>query len=100
MDKFLVNSEQEYIDLFSDFDLYEAERFMGAEFAFEDGTYQDNTKDESQNVSKTIYRKREENYFPVLYPCVVILANDKDFDRTGHTCLKILEFIYPTDFVK
>jgi hypothetical protein len=100
MDKLLVNSEQEYMDLFSEFDLYEAEKFMGVEFAFEDGTYQDNTDDESQNVSKTIYRKRDYNNFPESYPCIVLLANDKDFDRTGTLTLQILEFIYPADFVK
>jgi hypothetical protein len=103
MDKFLVNSEEEYVALFSDFELNDAEDFLGVEFAFVDGTYQsdlsiDNDIDESQSVSRAIYRKTDWSVFPEEYPCLVLLANERGFDRVGDIFFKMLDFVYLKDF--
>lgn len=103
MNKHLVNSEEEYVALFNDFELNDAEDFLGVEFAFEDGIYQsdiwkDDSIDEDQEVSRTVYRKTADANFPKKYPCLVLLANEDDFDRTGPTSFKMLEFVYLKDF--
>ena len=112
MDKHLVNNEQEFMSLFADFDLQEAERFLGIEFAYVDGTFQSDywkgiQVNEDQEVDRNVYRKCSFSMFkdidlcfPQEYPCLVLLANDKDFDRTGELAFIMLEFIYPKDFVK
>lgn len=98
MNKHLVSNEDEYILLFKDFELQDAEEFLGVEFAFEDGSYPDNTTDESQNASTTIYRKLTDQNFPKSYPCIVLLCHEKDFDRTGPSEFQFLEFVYLEDF--
>jgi hypothetical protein len=98
MDKFSVRNEEEYVKLFRNFDMNDAESFMGIEFAFLDGTYPDNTEDENQDVSRDVFRKLDESYFPDSYPCVVLMAHEKDFDRHGSTEFRCLEFVYLVDF--
>ena len=104
MDKILVNSEQEFVALFKDYDLSEAESFLGVQFAYTDGTYQEDDPEgfkETMHVSREIYKKYEEDAnFPETYPCLVLLANEHSFDRTGSVGFQMLEFIYPKDFQK
>lgn len=99
MNKFLVKTESEYLDLFKDFGLLDAEEFLGIEFAFVDGSYQDEDGcDESQDIDRNVFRKKDDSQFPEEYPCVVLLANESSFDRFGKTQFKFLEFIYQKDF--
>jgi hypothetical protein len=104
MNKHLINSEQEYITLFKGFEVYDAEDFLGVEFAFVDGKYQSDQSidyyvDELQSVSRTIYRKTDYSVFPEEYPCLVLLANERDSDRFGPTAFKMLDFVYIKDFL-
>ena len=48
MNKYLVKNEKQYVALFKDFDIYDAEDFLGVEFAYADGTYLffDNTNED------------------------------------------------------
>jgi hypothetical protein len=103
--KHLVNNEKEYIDLFKDFDVYEAEDFLGVEFGFVDGKFQsdiwdDDSIDESQEVSFEFYRKTENSNFPEEYPCLVLLNNEKGFDRMGPYQIRFMDFVYLKDFGK
>lgn len=96
--KHLVTTEAEYVELFAEYTLEEAEDFLGVEFANEDGTFPTDDEDSDQEASKTIYRKLEGSQFPESYPCLVLLANDNDFDRTGALSFKLVFFVYPEDF--
>jgi hypothetical protein len=98
MEKYCVHSEKEYVDLFRNYDLNDAEDFLGVEFAYSDGSYQDETSDENQEITFDVFRKTECSTFPDSYPCVVLLANDQDFDRFGSVRFKMLDFVYPGDF--
>lgn len=103
MNKHLVRTEEEYIRLFKDFELNDAEDFLGVEFAYADGSYQSDMwngleVNENQSVDYNTYRKLDINNFPQFYPCIVLLANEKDWDRTGNIYFKMLEFVYPEDF--
>lgn len=104
MNKHLVNNESEFMALFDEFDLEDAEDFLGIEFAYEDGAYQSDDNEPDIETSRTIYRDRFDyegdslKQFPNHYPCLVLLANDKDFDRTGNISFKMMEFIYKEDF--
>ena len=104
MKKCLVRNEQEYVELFKNFDLTDAEDFLGVEFAFNDGTYHSDfwtsvqPINESQNVVRTIYRKNDYANFPEDYPCLVLLANDRSFDRNGNVAFQMLDFVYIGDF--
>jgi hypothetical protein len=102
----LVNSEAEYLALFREWDVEDAERFLDVEFAYSDGSFQSLTGDRDLSVDMTVYRRREpveeddglSTTFPSSYPCLVLLANDQDFDRTGPTSFEMLHFVYPSDF--
>ena len=94
MNKYLVHNEQEYVNLFRDFDLEDAERFLGCMFAYVDGTYPDSYEEDDedeevrflnqeQDVDRSTYRKENGCSFPTEYPCAVLLANEHTFDRTG-----------------
>lgn len=107
MKKHLVNSEKEYISLFSEFEINDAENFLNVEFAYEDGTYQSdftfdgtNPDNEDQDIDMLVYRKLKdaEECFPKEYPCIVLLANEKEYDRIGVNKFQMLEFIYINDF--
>lgn len=103
MNKFLVHNESEYLKLFNSFELHDKERFLGVEFAFEDGTYpsdsdDDDDDDDDKEVSEVIFRKFGDACFPEHYPCVVLLANERSFDRTGDVCFEMLDFVYLSDF--
>lgn len=105
MNKYLINSEAEYIALFESYDLEDAEEFLDVEFAMLDGSYYSDVGDTDLDgkiaalgVSKSVYRKRSEEQFPEEYPCVVLLENSKTFDRTGNVHFKHLSFIYLSDF--
>ena len=84
MNKHLVKSEEEYVKLFEDFSLNDAEDFLGVEFALPDGRFYSDVGDDdrdgslaAQECSRTVYRKNSEDQFPVGYPCVVLLENEK-----------------------
>lgn len=103
MNKNLVSNEQEYMKLFDDFELMDAESFLQVEFAYQDGTYQSDLfksieVNEDQEVDRKTYRKNEGSVFPEEYPCVVLLANQNDWDRTGNLAFKMLDFVYLKDF--
>lgn len=101
MNKFLVNDEKEFVALFKDFELYVAEDFLGVQFAYTNGVFSDDDEaceHELLDVSREVYRKHEEANFPEEYPCLVLLANDKSFDRTGSIGFKMLDFVYLKDF--
>lgn len=100
MNKHLVHSEEEYIALFDEYDLNDAEVFLRVEFAFVDGTYVDLVNgNDDQEVDRKTFRKNEESVFPDSYPCLVLLANEKSFDRIGNTTFKFLDFVYLSDFI-
>jgi len=106
--KYIVNDEQEYIQIFEEMikrDYNDVERFIDIEFPFTDGNYQsDSSTDLSISellaVDTTKYRKREgaSVTFPSEYPCIVLFAYDDDYDRTGSTHFEMLEFVYLSDF--
>lgn len=103
MKKYLVNSEKECVSLFKSF--VDAEIFLNIEFAFVDGTYQSDigknpSIDESQDIDIKVYRKNKDSIFPEEYPCLVILENEKDFDRQGEFQIQIFDFVYQKDFLK
>ena len=101
MEKCLVNSDKEFINLFSEFETYEAEEFLGVEFGLTDGTFPSDDllcEKEDLDIDFQFYRKEVDSNFPESYPCLVLLANDKDHDRIGKIEFKMLEFIYPSDF--
>jgi hypothetical protein len=103
MNKNLVNSEKEFMKLFSKFHCEDLEEFLEIEFAFKDGKYQsdlwrDDTIDEDQDIDLAVYRKRSEDFFPDHYPCLVLWASEKSFDRTGSVEFQMLEFVYREDF--
>lgn len=103
MNKSLVNSEKQFMDLFSKIDYNEIEQFLDIEFAFSDGKYQsdidtDPTINENQDVSLDIYRKNDPDTFPNHYPCIVMWTIDSDFDRCTHWRIEVLEYIYLEDF--
>lgn len=103
MDKHLVQCDEEYVALFKDMELQDAENMLGVEFAFADGTYDEG--DGTKTVSRTMYRKRsyknagDLSNFPKEYPCVVLLTNEKGFDRLGDLHIQVLEFAYISDFI-
>ena len=104
IDKHLVKSESEFLDLFKDWDLVDIEDVVGLEFAFKDGKFhsdmcaEDVDFDEEQDVDRQIYRKYEENNFPESYPVLILLQNDDDFDRMGKIRHQTLLLVYPSDF--
>ena len=103
MNKHLVTCEKEYVNLFKDFELEDAEEFLGVEFAYQDGTYQSDMSDsvdinENQDIDFNTYRKRDDSEFPEEYPCLVLLANERDWDRQGNIAFKMLDFVYLKDF--
>lgn len=105
MDKHLVHNEAEYVKLFEDFELNDAERLLGVEFAYEDGTYQrdftfdgTNPDNEDQDVDMTKYRKGPDANFPDEYPCVVVMHVEESFDRMGDVRIEFMEFVYAKDF--
>jgi hypothetical protein len=103
MDKHLVNSEQEYLELFNSWENEEVEIFLNIEFAYADGTYlSDIAKgfevDESQILNKNHFRKNEDSIFPKIYPCVVLLIKEDTFDRLGDIKIQDIEFVYLSDF--
>lgn len=104
IDKHLVKSESEFLDLFKDWDLVDVEDVVGLEFAFMDGKFHSDMCDENvdfdeeQDVDRQIYRKYEENNFPESYPVLVLLQNDDDFDRMGRIQHQTLLLVYPSDF--
>lgn len=102
--KHLVKSESEFLDLFKDWDLVDVENVVGLEFAFEDGKFDSDMRDEDvdfdeeQDVNRQIYRKYEENNFPESYPVLVLLQNDDDFDSMDRIRHQTLLLVYPSDF--
>lgn len=105
MNKTLVNSEKEYMDLFSNFDPGEIESLLDIEFAFVDGTYRaDWIKgveiDEQQEIDASVYRKYDESVFPESYPCVVVHYFDDDYDLYGKIKFRLFDLVYPIDFKK
>ncbi len=98
MNKHLVLSEKEYLDLFKDWDIIDAENVLGVQFAFKDGSYDEG--DGTKEVSRSIYRNLSDyaSNFPKHYPCVVILVNDKSWDRVGNLHVQFVEFVYTSDF--
>lgn len=104
IDKHLVKSESEFLDLFKDWELEDVEEVVGLEFAFKDGRfqtdlcYEDVDFDEEQDIDRQNYRKYEENNFPESYPAIVLLQNDDDFDRMGRIRHQTLLLVYPSDF--
>lgn len=105
MEKVLVNSESEFMKIFSDWDTQDIEHFLGIEFPYEDGTFQSDywkgqKINEDQEVVTSSYRKEEDSLFPEEYPCVVIHWFENTFDRFGNVTFKVMEFVYQKDFKK
>lgn len=98
--KYLVNSEAEYLAIFSKLPYNKVEHLLGLDFAFVDGSYLDNTDDDTQDVSKTIWRTTKYSILPESYPCIVHFIYDNDFDRIGSFTCIVLELFYPSDFSK
>ncbi len=108
--KFLVSSEQEFIKLFDGVsDVEDVERFIGAEFAYADGTYASDLDDmeltdeeldeiESQDIDRTQYRKNAGWVGPEEYPAVCLINYSDDFDRVGNVRFRMLECVYLSDF--
>ena len=105
--KFLVHDEQEFMGIFdSEEDFNFIEVHLGIEFAFEDGTYQsdicdDNNIDESQDIRRDLYKKRDDALFPSTYPCLVIYNHGNVDDHVisfKENSVDVLLFIYPEDF--
>lgn len=102
MNKNLVNSELEYMELFYNFDsdYQKIEKILNIEFAFEDGSFSSdyNTVNENQNIDIYKYRKNEDSTFPAKYPCVVVHCFETDYDRYGKMEFEFLDFVYLGDF--
>lgn len=105
MNKHLVKLEKEYMQLFEDFELNDAEKFLNVEFGYVDGTFQSDIRkgkniNEDQDVDRNIYRKNKKSVFPKEYPCIVLLSNEHTSDRLGKIHFMILDFVYKKDFNK
>ena len=114
MHKNLVHSDKEFVEVFTSkitgrsmgfmgqiWEFMDVEELIGIEFAYTDGKYQDNPSvDETLDVSLKIWRKKQGARFPKEYPCMVVWANERSFDRTGSTAMQALEYVYKKDFQK
>ncbi len=107
MNKILLNSEQEYMNLFladeNNLAEWEIESLLDIEFALEDGTYpKDWIKgiaiNEDQELDITVYRKCESSIFPESYPCVMVYFIENSFDKLGAVKFRMFDFVYESDF--
>lgn len=108
MNKTLIKSEKEFIDLFlvkGDLAAWEVENLLNIEFAFMDGTYRNDwikgiEIDDQQDIDESKYRTRENSIIPEFYPCMVVHWIENVDDRFGPVKFRMFDFVYESDFIK
>lgn len=82
---------------------------VGIDFAFEDGTYLSDghhSEEDSeeykawyeQECDDSKFRVNDEDSLPESYPVLVLHEIEDTFDRTGPVKIRIIEYVYLSDF--
>lgn len=126
MRKFLCYSHEDYVakmvKIFDDTNTSpeDIESFLGVEFAMRDDhgktafisdvgkNAQENPGDidaqdlfaywESQVVASDVFRINSPQELPAKYPALVLTAIEDDWDRVGVALIRVVEFVYESDF--
>ena len=104
MQKALVNSDDEFIKLLlaNKWRWDEIESATGIEFGFTNGKFQNDVgitaEEERADVDEAVWKKDADSHVPETYPAVVLFTNDKSYDRLGEFTVRVVEFVYGSDF--